>query len=307
MSGRKIFLFLVLFLGISFPNAFLAQKVNDKLLVSTAWLSKNLDKTVILHVGINRQSYDAGHIPGARFVAWSEITTTRNEIPNELPSAEHLQALFTRLGVGNAKKIVLYGDLQGLAAARAFFTLDYLGHGNRIAILNGGLEKWKAENRPLSTEIVMPKPENFTVKINPQIVISLDVVRDVSWSVINQISSNFSLIDARPPEEYSGEKPGDGIIRPGHIPGAYNIFWQENIASRENPVIKPVEELRKIYEQAGVAADKVNVVYCRTGGQASHAYFTLRYLGYNVRLYEGSYFEWNKQNDTPVVKGKQRF
>lgn len=308
MMGKKYQILVVLGLIVMlFSVAVEAQRTNKELLVSTDWLAKNLSKTVVLHVGTNRQSFDAGHIPNARFIAWSEITTTRNGVPNELASAETLQTVFTKLGVGNTKKIVLYGDLNGLAAARTFFTLDYLGHGNRIALLDGGLEKWKAENRTVSTETAVPNPETFTVKVTPQTVIALDTMRDVSWSVINQMPSNLSLVDARPAEEYTGEKAGDGVVRPGHIPGAYNIFWQNNIVSRENPVMKAENDLRKMYEAAGVSANKTNVVYCRTGGQASHAYFTLRYLGYNVKLYDGSYFEWNKQEDAPVVIGEKRF
>lgn len=304
---KKGSLILFLFVSVLFFASFLqAQTLQKQLLVSTDWLAKNANNTVVLHVGTNRQSYDAGHIPNARFVAWSEITATRNGVPNELASAETLQAVFTKLGVGNTRKIVLYGDLNGLAAARAFFTLDYLGHGDRIALLDGGLEKWKMEKRPISTEAVTPNSETFTAKINPQTIITLDTMRDVSWSVINQTPSNLSLVDARPAEEYTGEKPGDGIVRAGHIPGAFNIFWQNNIVSRENPIMKAEKDLRKLYEAAGVSANKTNIVYCRTGGQASHAYFTLRYLGYQVKLYDGSFFEWNKQTDTPVIKSNER-
>lgn len=292
--------------GLFFASFLQAQTLQKQLLVSTDWLAKNANNAVVLHVGTNRQSYDAGHIPNARFVAWSEITATRNGVPNELASAETLQAVFTKLGVGNTKKIVLYGDLNGLAAARAFFTLDYLGHGDRIALLDGGVEKWKTEKRPISTEAVTANSETFTAKINPQTIITLDTMRDVSWSVINQTPSNLSLVDARPADEYTGEKPGDGIVRAGHIPGAFNIFWQNNIVSRENPIMKAEKDLRKLYEAAGVSANKTNIVYCRTGGQASHAYFTLRYLGYQVKLYDGSFFEWNKQTDTPVIKGDKR-
>ncbi|MBK8813517.1 MAG: sulfurtransferase [Acidobacteria bacterium] len=280
-----------------------AQSANREMLVSTGWLAKNLDRVILLHVGANRQSYDSGHIPTARFLAYSDITTTRDGVPNELASVENLQKAFSAAGVGNSKRIVLYGDLNGLAAARTFFTLDYLGHSKRVSVLNGGLEKWKSEKRELSTAAATQVPEPFVATIDPQTVIGIDTVRDVSWSVINQSPSNFSLIDARPPEEYRGEKPGDGIVRPGHIPGSINVFWlANNIVSRENPIMKPDAELRRIYAAAGVARNKTNVVYCRTGGQASHTYFTLRYLGYRVKMYDGSFFQWNKQADTTVAR-----
>jgi thiosulfate/3-mercaptopyruvate sulfurtransferase len=302
---HKIGKLLVVSFALLAALAFTAEgKINRKLLVSTDWLAKNSKKVVVLHVGTNRQSYEAGHIPGARFLAYGSITTVRDGVPNELASVADLEKAFTEVGIGNTRKVVLYGDLNGLAAARAFFTLDYLGHGDRVAILDGGFDKWKKENREISTRAAEPAAEPFTPRVDPRTVVALDTVRDVSWSVVSQKRSNFALIDARPPEEYSGEKPGDGVVRPGHIPGAVNVFWLAgNLVSRENPVMKPVRELRDIYAKAGVADGKTIVVYCRTGGQASHAYFTLRYLGYRPMMYDGSYFQWNKHPDTKVESG----
>ena len=297
---RKILMFTG-FVLLFFPVLAAAQKVNSRLLVSTDWLAKNGDKVVLLHIGATRAGYDAGHIPGAKFVGFGEITTTRGGVPNELASAEDLKKVFTIAGIGDSKRIVLYGEMQGLMAARTFFTLEYLGQGDRVSLLDGGLEKWKLEKREVTTKALMPTPSPFDPKINSSVVIAIDTVRDVSWSVLNQKPSNFSLIDARPPEEYSGKTPGAGITRPGFIPGAVNVFWlANNVVSGENPVMKPVKELRAIYEKAGVSATKMNVVYCRTGGQASHAYFTLRYLGYPVKLYDGSFAEWSKQADTAI-------
>lgn len=287
-----------------FPSVLLAQKVNKGMIVSTDWLAKNLNAVVVLHVGQDRKGYDTGHIPNARFLSYSEITTTRDGVPNELAFAENLQKVFTNLGVGNTKKIVLYGEMNGLAAARTFYTLDYLGHSDRIAILDGGLDKWKAEKRKVSTEKFQLQTETFTPKINPKVKITIDEVRDVSWSAINQSPSNFVLIDARPKEEYTGEKSGEGVSRAGHIPGAISVFWLNNhFVSTNNLTLKSEKELRQVYENIGVSSDKTIVVYCRTGGQASHTYFVLRYLGYSVMMYDGSYFEWNKQSDTQIVKG----
>jgi len=114
------------------------------------------------------------------------------------------------------------------------------------------------------------------------------------------------LIDARPVDEYTGAKPGDGIPRGGHIPGAANVFWMQNVVSKENPVMRPAAELRRLYEATGVAPDRKVVTYCRTGGQASHAYFTAKYLGYDVVMYDGSFFEWSNTEGAPVVAGSER-
>jgi len=281
--------------------------VRADMLVSTPWLANHLDdkRVVILHIANERAHYDAGHISGAHFVLWSEITATRDGVPNELPPVEVLQRLFERLGVGDETRIVIYGDNSGLSAARAFFTLDYLGHGQRAALLDGGLEKWKTERRRVSTESPQVKATTFTPRVSPQHVVGIDVVRDLSWTVANTPASQVALIDARPAEEYTGTKPGEGVTRPGHIPGAANVFWIQNVVSRENPVMRSPKELQRLYEAAGATPNKTIVTYCRTGGQASHAYFTLKYLGYDVSMYDGSFYEWSKTEGTPVAAGSK--
>lgn len=282
--------------------------VRSEMLVSTAWLARRLNdpRVIVLHVARERAHYDGGHIPGARFVAWGEITATRDGVPNELAPVGDLQKLFGRLGIGDAARIVLYGDNSGLAAARAYFTLDYLGHGARAALLDGGLEKWKAERRSISTDKVEPATARFTPRVRTNAVTNLDVVRDLSWAAINLASPSAILIDARPVDEYTGTKPGEGVPRGGHIPGAANVFWMQNLVSKENPALRSAAELRRLYEEAGVRQGRTIVSYCRTGGQASHAYFTLKYLGYDVVMYDGSFFEWSNREGTPVVTGKER-
>lgn len=282
--------------------------VRSEMLVSTDWLSGRLNdpKVVVLHIARERAHYDKAHVPGARFVAWGEITATRDGVPNELVPVADLQKLFERLGVGDDARIVLYGDNSGLSAARAYFTLDYLGHGDRAALLDGGLEKWQIERRVVSTKVPGVKAASFTPRVRAASVTDLDVVRDLSWTVTNVSAPNLALIDARPADEYTGAKPGDGVPRGGHIPGAANVFWMQNVVSKENPVMRPTAELRKLYEAAGATADHKVVTYCRTGGQASHAYFTARYLGYDVVMYDGSFFEWSNREGTPVVTGGER-
>jgi len=281
------------------------RAVRSEMIVSTAWLAVHLNdpKVVILHVAHERAHYDGGHIPGARFVGWGEITATRNGVPNELAPVAELQKLFERLGVGNNARIVVYGDNSGLSAARAYFTLDYLGHGGRAALLDGGLEKWQAERRAISTDVVEPKTAGFTPRVRPGVVTNLDVVRDLSWIATNLDSSGAVLIDARPVDEYTGAKPGDGVPRGGHIPGAANVFWMQNIVGKESPVLRSPRELYTLYEKAGAQHGRTVVAYCRTGGQASHSYFTLKYLGYDVVMYDGSFFEWSNTETAPVVTG----
>lgn len=224
-----------------------------KEIITTDWLAKLLDdpQTVVLHVARDRADYDQGHIPGARFVAWGEITMTRNGVPNELAVVAELKKVFERSG-GDGARIILYGDSSGLSAPRAYFTLDYLGHGASAALLDGGLEKWKRERRAISTSAVETKPALFTPRVRTGTVTSLEVMRDLSWLAMNVPTPEVALIDARPADEYTGAKIGEGVPRGGHIPEAANVFWMRNVVSKENPILKPAAELRRLYEEAVV-------------------------------------------------------
>jgi thiosulfate/3-mercaptopyruvate sulfurtransferase len=197
---------------------------------------------------------------------------------------------------------VIYGENSVLLAARVYFTLDYLGHGDRAALLDGGIEKWKAEKLPVDTQTVKTAPARFTPRPRPQIVAGLDAMRDFSRVAANDANANVAIIDARPEEQYAGDQAQRG----GHIPGAFNIYWAQHLLSRENPTMKPPSELSKICEAAGLKPGQKAVTYCNTGMQASHAYFTLKYLGYDVMMYDGSFSEWSSADGAQVVKGKER-
>src|SRR5215475_2487034 len=278
-------------------------KVRSEMLVSTDWLAKHInDRDVfVIYVAPERKPFDDGHIPGARFLSPKEILTARNGVANELPAMADLQKVFEQLGVGDTGRIVIYGE-SSVLAARVYFTLDYLGHGDRAALLDGGIEKWKAEKLPVETQPVKPEPAKFTPHPRPQIVAELDAVRDLSRMAANDADANVSIIDARPEEQYVGNQ----TQRTGHIPGAANIYWVTHLLSRENPTMKPTSELSKIYEAAGLKSGQKVITYCNTGMQASHAYFTLKYLGYDVRMYDGSFSEWSSAEGAQVVKGKEK-
>jgi thiosulfate/3-mercaptopyruvate sulfurtransferase len=197
--------------------------------------------------------------------------------------------------------VILYGQHQGLLAARAYFTLDYLGHGDRAALLDGSIEKWRSEERPVTTDVPEIKPANFTPKVNEKILVKMPEVQRISADA-GRGKGNTVLVDARPADEFSGEKAGDAVPRAGHIPGAEGLFWMENVESKDNPELKPPPELRTMWKAAGAAPGKRVVTYCRTGGQASFAYFMLKYLGYDVKMYDGSYHEWSHKPGTRVER-----
>jgi thiosulfate/3-mercaptopyruvate sulfurtransferase len=281
--------------------------VRAEMLASTDWLAKNLSRpnVVVLHAAADRKAYDEGHLPGARFLSTREILAVRNGVSNELPPVADLQKVFERLGVGNQSRIVIYGENSGLTAARVYFTLDYLGHGDRAALLDGGLEKWRAEKREISTQAVAPQATAFTPRVRPQVKAEANDVRDLSWIAANLEAPDVSLIDARPLKQYEGEDAG-GLSRPGHIPGAASLYWMQHLLAPDNPVLKPVRELQAMFEAAGVKPGQRVVTYCRSGMQASHSYFTAKYLGYDVMMYDGSFGEWVTLEGAPVVKGKSR-
>ncbi len=281
-----------------------ALKVRSEMLVTTDWLAKHLtDKNLcVLHVAREQKAYDEGHISGARFVVMSDILATRDGIANELPPVEKLQKMFETLGIGDQGRIILYGDSNGLAAARMFFTLDYLGHGDRAALLDGGLEKWKAENRPLETQAIDPQPAKFTPRVQTNVVAMLDAMRDFSKAATNAGDSGIAIIDARPEDQYIGSTNA----RSGHISGAANLYWMKHLTSTSDLTMRPATELKTLYETLGLKPNQKVITYCNTGIQASQTYFTLKYLGYDVKMYDGSFSEWSKAENAPVTAGKER-
>ena len=275
--------------------------VRAELVVDGAWLAaRQADRdVVVLHVGRDKTTFDTGHVCGARFVALGDIAVTNDGLPNEMPPVDDLRRTFERVGVGDATRVILYGDRQGLFAARAFVALDYLGHGHHAALLDGGLERWQSEQRPTCTESTAPTPGSLTATARPQIIATMTDVR----LVVAGEAGDTTLVDARPPKEYSGEEAGDGITWPGHIPGAKSLYWMQTLESEALPVLKSPDEVRRIVEAAGIAPGRPVITYCRTGVQAAHAYFTLKWLGLEPRLYDGSYLEWSNAKDTEVARG----
>jgi thiosulfate/3-mercaptopyruvate sulfurtransferase len=259
-----------------------AASIHSDMLVSTDWLAAHLTdpNIVILHVSANRTAYDAGHIPGARFVAQGDIAMTRDGIPNELPPSENLVKVFEGAGVSDNQRVIVYSDATVLPATRTYFTLDYLGHGDKAALLDGGLAKWRSEGRTLTTDVPTVATGHFTPQIQQRVLVRMDYVKQLSGK---QAGMSELLLDARPKTDYSGG---------GHIPTALNVYWMEGQVSRENQALKPEPELRKLYEAAGITPDHKVVTYCHSGMQASQAYFTLKYLGYDVSMYDGSTSEW---------------
>jgi thiosulfate/3-mercaptopyruvate sulfurtransferase len=280
--------------GITEPEPQLA--IRSELLVSTEWLAARLQDpgVVVLHMG-TQANYDAGHIPGARFVALAPLQPTTNDIPFMLADAQSLRNAFEAAGVDGQSHIVVTGDAI-THAARGFFMLDYLGH-PRVSLLDGGKQAWQAENRTLSAERVMPTRSTMGTAIRAERLASID------WVVQNRQKAGTFLVDARPAADYAGDvAPTATLPRPGHIPGAWNVPWQDLVVSTSVPRLNDVATLRAAYASFGTDPRNTVVAYCFSGMLSSLNYFVARYLGYEARLYDGSMFEWSKRSELPVAK-----
>ncbi|MCU1219088.1 MAG: Thiosulfate sulfurtransferase [Candidatus Angelobacter sp.] len=272
-------------------------KLRQEMLVTTAWLAENLSEpdVVVLCISSTADFYAKGHIPGARQIMLSDIAITRDGVPNELPSVEALQRVFAAAGVSNSSRVVLYGERYNLLATRAYFTLDYLGVAARVALLDGGQDKWTAERRPLSTEIPQVKTATLAVSPRPEILIDTKTMRELS----QRKPGSIALVDARPTKEFTGEQRSEDVAKAGHIPGARGLYWMDMLVSRVNPILKPEAELRRMYSELNAKIDQPLVTYCRTGMQSSFDYFVAKYLGYEPSMYDASFFEWSK-SDLPA-------
>ena|ERR1051326_8212486 len=278
-----------------------APPLRKEMLVTTEWLAAHLydPDLVVLSVGSSPEFYSQGHIPGARQILLGEIAVTRDGIPNELPPDAVLKKVFAAAGVGNNSHIIVYGDRLNLLAARAYFTLDYLGMAEHAALLDGGIEKWRAEKRPLSMETPSVRPTALTIAPRREILVDTPRMRELAQN------KSVTLIDARPEKEFTGEQASEDVRERGHIPTATSLYWVDMLVSRENPVLKPEAELRRMYAAAQAAPGKHLVTYCRTGMQSSFDYFVAKYLGYQPSMYDASFYEWSLKNLPAETSSKQ--
>lgn len=262
---------------------------HPELLVETAWLAEHgRDPGVRIVDTRSAKAYAQGH---AVHFDLAKLRT-QDEASAYLPLPDEFAALMGALGIGTETRVVIYDDRGGVMGVRLWYVLDYYGH-RQASLLNGGWNKWTKEVRSVTTETPTLTKTEFKVKPNPQILCSLDQVK----SQINKPGA--VILDARSPEEYMGARAQSH--KGGHIPGAVNIEWRNNLA--EDGTFKSAEELRRLYEQAGITPDKEIMTYCQSGGRAAHTLFALRLIGFDKsRNYYGSWSEWGHREDTPVEK-----
>ena len=298
---KKVFyLIAILGLALSIQARCEAQgKVRESMIVSTEWLAKHLsdDGLVLLQVG-DKKEYDAAHIAGAQSIQTLDISTPRGQgLILELPPVDQLKASFEKFGVTDKSRIIVYfGKDWVTPTSRVYFTLDYLGLGDRASILDGGLPAWVAEKRPVTTEVTTPKTGSFTPHPNSNLVV------DASWVSGNINKPGVAILDARDAKFYTGASAGT-MPRAGHIPSARSIPFSTLVEDSNNKFKSP-EALRALFSTAGVKAKDSIATYCHIGQQASLLYFVAKYLGYDAHLYDGSFQDWSNRADLPVEKSE---
>ncbi len=275
-------------------------------IVNTQWVHEHQNDPKVRIVEVDYDpipNYQLGHIPGAVLFDWRK--DLNHPLQRDILSKEQLETLFSRSGITDETKIVLYGDFNNWFAAYAFWDLKYYGVKN-VVLMNGGRKKWIDEDRPLSKDIPQYGHTKFYAQAPDD---NLRVYLRQALDLYNK--PNVKLVDVRSPKEFTGEVlappeyPTEHAQRGGHIPSAVNIPWSQ--AVKEDGTFKPYEDIRKLYENQGVTADKDVVAYCRIGERSSFTWFVLKYLlGYpKVRNYDGSWTEWGNLVRNPIEKPVQ--
>lgn len=269
------------------------------LIVTTAWLAQHLsDRDLVLfHIGdqSSKPVYDEGHIPGAQFLnPFQELSTPRVQgaLFLELPSAEVLDSVLEARGISDHSRIVLYSARQYFTpTTRTLFTLEYAGLAGRVSILDGGLEVWKSEGRAVTAEVPAPARGRLSVRPDSAIVADADFVRR---SLEN---GKVRLLDARDTSFYNGQETRQG--RNGHIKGAVSMPFTTMVDSSgrfRSPAVLGAQ-----FAAAGVQPGQTVVTYCHIGQQASLVWFMARVLGYDAKMYDGSFQDWAARAELPVV------
>jgi thiosulfate/3-mercaptopyruvate sulfurtransferase len=283
------------------------------LLVTTDWLAKELQnpKLVLFHVG-EKQEYDAGHIPGARFLELHDVsapmTMDTSKLALEMLPPVELRQRLEQLGISDDSRIVIYyGNDWVSPSTRALLTLQYAGLGNRASILDGGMPEWKRGNRPITTEVPpAPKPGKLSPRPAQPVIVDADFVKS------HVRTPGYTIVDARNTIFYDGpiQDPGgtDAMghprqkIVPAHVPGAVNIVF-ESVFDDTNHLLSDAR-LREMFAQVGVKPNDTIVAYCHVGQQATALLFAAEALGYTVKLYDGSFQDWKKR-DLPVESSRK--
>jgi thiosulfate/3-mercaptopyruvate sulfurtransferase len=273
-------------------------------LVDAEWVQEHLDDPgiVLVEVDEDTSAYDKGHIRGAVRIDWK--TELQDPVRRDFVDKTGFENLLSEKGIAGDDLVILYGGNNNWFAAYAYWYFRLYGHQN-VKLLDGGRKKWELDSREL-VEAVPSRPKtNYAAKEQD---LAIRAFRD---EVVDAISSK-NLVDVRSPDEFSGKLlapahlPQEQAQRGGHIPTARNIPWSK--AANDDGTFRSDEELRELYEEAGVDLSKPTIAYCRIGERSSHTWFALHeLLGLpDVKNYDGSWTEYGSLVGVPIELGEAK-
>jgi len=278
-------------------------------LISTEELGRQLsDPALVLvdcrhnlsDVNAGQRAYGASHLPGARFMHMDRELSgerTGGNGRHPLPDVAALSGSLSRAGIDASKQVVAYDQNNGMWASRLWWLLHWLGH-DAAAVLDGGIDKWIAEGRPITADRPSVQSARFVAMTPRPVISSADILRGLS----NHSSNPLTIIDARAPERFRGDiEPLDPVA--GHIPGAINRPYGANLTPQQT--FKPAELLRAEFDAQLGGAPLSSVVHqCGSGVTACHNLLAMEVAGLpGSRLYPGSWSEWVADPTRPVARG----
>ena len=271
-------------------------------LVSTEWLAAHLGELELKVVDSSwhmpatacsgREEYLAAHIPGAVFLDIDAVADQANPAPHAMPNAAHFGAAMAALGSNRDDRIVVYDNSPLRTAARGWFMLRHFG-AERVAILDGGFRKWLAEGRPTESGEQDARRAQFEAVPTDQVVTRKQLLAGL----------DSPLLDARGKGRFEGSEPEPRPgVEPGHIPGARNLPFAS--LYREDGRFKPIDELRRLFAEAGIDPERPFVATCGSGVTANSLLFAAHLIGNDhTKLYDGSWSEWGADPATPKAVG----